>query len=187
MIFAKQDLFLVMICSSPLNVSFVSISEIKFSQIGRRFSNQASIMQWIALTCFIFILGVDWATGIIGGFPSPSFAFFATIRTSSSKFCGGSLIAPDVILTVAHCLYDFHKKKWLPAKDIVITKGDFTQRNWAENAERYSCRRYAHPNAYRPYFENDFKPFDIALLKLKEAVNMTQQYPPNGIVGSRRG
>jgi len=62
--------------------------------------------------CLLFgCLDVEWEVGegtrsIIGGSPSPAGEFEATgaLLSGGSVLCTGTLIAPDVVLTAAHCL-----------------------------------------------------------------------------------
>lgn len=46
---------------------------------------------------------------------------FASIRTR--KHCTGTLVAENIVLTAAHCLYNFPRKRWIPPQSITYVAG----------------------------------------------------------------
>ncbi|MBD3680065.1 MAG: trypsin-like serine protease [Rhodobacteraceae bacterium] len=86
----------------------------------------------------------------------------------SRSFCTGALIAPDIVLTAAHCLYSPGTDDAVNARDIVFKAG---WRNGYANAERGVRRAIAHPK-----FEN-LGPMglgrvqvDVAILELEAPI-----------------
>ena len=79
-----------------------------------------------------------------------AYPFFAQLRIKGEIFCGGQLIAPDVVLTAAHCIED-----GLPSKmTVTIWNGSFMQ-------DRMPQKRDIHPDYDSSELIND-----LALIKL---------------------
>lgn len=90
-------------------------------------------------------------------------------------FCTGTLIAPDLVLTAAHCVYDKRKKKAIDAGSITFRAG---LRDGVAVVERGVDRIAAHPT-YRP--QDGVTPknirHDVALLKLDAPITTTDADP----------
>lgn len=57
------------------------------------------------LVCLIYACLLRNSTAIVGGDPVDEIVpWMASLRGSKGHFCGGSLIAENVVLTAAHCL-----------------------------------------------------------------------------------
>eukprot|EP00591_Stephanopyxis_turris_P010101 CAMPEP_0195510034 /NCGR_PEP_ID=MMETSP0794_2-20130614/2796_1 /TAXON_ID=515487 /ORGANISM="Stephanopyxis turris, Strain CCMP 815" /LENGTH=888 /DNA_ID=CAMNT_0040637381 /DNA_START=33 /DNA_END=2699 /DNA_ORIENTATION=+ len=100
----------------------------------------------------------DIILNIVGGTEATPFKYpYITNlirRGNTFPFCGGSLIAPNIVLSAAHCVEDNH--------DMVIQIGrhDFT--NSDENYEQFDVVEFvSHPSYQSTTYDNDF-----ALLKL---------------------
>lgn len=57
---------------------------------------------------------------IIGGtsVPDSTYPFMVSLQRDGSHFCGGTLYAPDVVMTAAHCLTTFDEDTGLPVVDV---------------------------------------------------------------------
>ena len=68
-----------------------------------------------------FTKEVELASRIIGGEDAPvdRYGYMATLLLNGSFFCGGSLIAPNVVLSAAHCVELFPDAVLLGCVDIV--------------------------------------------------------------------
>jgi protease YdgD len=72
----------------------------------------------------------DDLPGIVGGddrviLDSATWPWAAVgrLNRASGGFCTGTLVAPDVVLTAAHCLYDRRTRRRIAAKDIHFVAG----------------------------------------------------------------
>lgn len=115
-------------------------------------------------------LSYEMQPRIIGGDEtSPKrYPFMVSLRINGEHFCGGTLIAPDVILTAAHCtIIDFNA--------VTAVIGSHTidgQTTMGENIEKISVQRvYSHPD-YSSITNN----YDMALVFLKESATSNVNY-----------
>lgn len=90
------------------------------------------------------------------------FPFMAYV-TDENFDCSGSLIAPRVALTAAHCVYD--ENGWsVTAQDLKVYLGDIDR----NNAKKHSVKKIVIPN-----YDTDSNYGDLAILLLGSAASVT--------------
>mmetsp|Transcript_759 Transcript_759/g.1205 ORF Transcript_759/g.1205 Transcript_759/m.1205 type:complete len:344 (+) Transcript_759:265-1296(+) len=96
------------------------------------------------------------STRIVGGYEATEDRYsFAVSLQTSSHFCGGSLLAKDMVLSAAHCADGGS----LPRYDVVIGRHDHDE-YW--DGDRVDvAREYIHPN-YNEFTNN----YDVMVVKL---------------------
>lgn len=97
------------------------------------------------------------------------------INLDNTGFCTGALIAPDLVLTAAHCLYDQETGLPYPAGKIQFLAG---WRNGRADAYRGVRRTMAHPD-YDYNAENKMSrvAYDVALLQLDRPIRLPSIRP----------
>ena len=107
-------------------------------------------------------------TGVVAG----RWAAVGRIDFGANGFCTGTLIAPDVVLTAAHCLYDMATGKPHAPSDVTFLAG---WRDGRAEADRAVAMLLPHPD-FQPGDEQDAEArkaqtsTDIGLMKLAQPI-----------------
>ncbi|MCX8509762.1 MAG: S1 family peptidase, partial [Rhodobacteraceae bacterium] len=97
------------------------------------------------------------------------------IDISDRAFCTGALIAPDLVLTAAHCLYEKDSGKPYAVADFRFLSG---WRNGNAMAFRGVKKAMAHPSYAYAGMENVAGvPYDLALLQLDQPIRLPTVAP----------
>ena len=107
---------------------------------------------------------------IIGGEPAEISEWpWQAMVMAGAKFCGGTLIHPEWILTVAHCLYATNQELY-PADAIQVVLGDYYLYTHDDSEQLFVVDRLlVHPDVNLTTHNND-----IALLHLTTAAVIDQ-------------
>ena len=97
------------------------------------------------------------------------------LNLGTKGFCTGALIAPDLVLTAGHCLFDKETGARIVAEEIEFLAG---WRNGRAEAYRKIRRAVAHPAyVYGGQSLEQRVPYDLALLQLDRAIRLPSVLP----------
>lgn len=97
------------------------------------------------------------------------------LNIEGKGFCTGALIAPDLVITAAHCLFDKTSRTRIPPQSIEFLAG---WRNGRASAYRQVRRAVMHPAyVYDGDVSADRVRHDIALLELQRPIRNTTVIP----------
>ena len=129
-----------------------------------------SFLKLIFLSSACFFLP---CTCILGGVPVFHYPFFARVVTGT-KFCGGTFVTSNAVVTAAHCLYLDKNDRWAYVDEIVILKR--TGRAINRNPTVFQVERYRYHSSYDPKLSDPFPAFDLAVVKLRSNIDLSRPY-----------
>jgi hypothetical protein len=141
-----------------------------------------STQQWVfLLSVFMLLTAVPSARAagkpmqIVGGniVTSPEEApwsvFITALGAGGSTLCSGSIIAPDRVVTAAHCLYDGAQRR--PASAFTVIAGIVDGRlgaDWSRIQSKQVSAATPHP-----YYDPALRGYDIAVLVLSQPLDVS--------------
>ncbi|NXV80586.1 TMPS5 protease, partial [Atlantisia rogersi] len=107
------------------------------------------------------------AARVVGGADVPlgRWPWQVSVSHGSQHHCGGSVLAPDWIITAAHCV---HRYLWLQASSWLVFPGMVTRGSLKLEAG-VSVKKII----YHPLYNNNTLDYDIALMKLQVPLNFS--------------
>lgn len=148
--------------------------------------------RWIAAACAAFSLALPLdaetqspLTSLVTGDDSRGWEAVGMLTIGDKGFCTGALIAPDLVLTAAHCLYDKESLARLPATNVEFLAG---WRNGRASAYRDVRRAFLHPEYEYKGREGDVRVVnDLALLELARPIKSANITPFKTAERPRKG
>jgi Trypsin len=96
------------------------------------------------------------------------------------QFCGGTVVAPTVVITAAHCMYDFEKRQFTDAGLYAAVTGRTTLTNSAEGQEiPFASYTFFTDGSGQPLFDPNTFVYDVVVVTLSAPTSA----PPVKIAG----
>lgn len=154
-------------------------------------SEDVSLRRWVALS--LMALTVTSAAiaqearlrRLNSGVESAAWEAVGRLDIGGSGFCTGALIAPKLVLTAAHCMYDRETRLEIDEGSIQFLAG---WRNGQAGAYRDVRRFVVHPNYnYNAELSSSRVRYDLALLELEEPIRSSTIVPFGTAARPRKG
>jgi len=130
---------------------------------------------WLAMASAVDAGSDTGLKPLLTGNDSRGWEAVGRLNFAGRTFCTGALIAPDLVLTAAHCLFEKDSGRAYRADEIEFLAG---WRNGRANAQRRVSRAIAHPDFE---FTNGDRigrvGFDLALLQLDQPIRNASVAP----------
>lgn len=137
--------------------------------------------RWMALSLMILVIGSAGLAQdarlkrLTSGVDADAWEAVGRLDIGGTGFCTGALIAPRLVLTAAHCLYDRDTKQRIDHGNVQFLAG---WRNGRAGAYRDIRRAVVHPDfIYDGDVSSDRVRNDLALLELQQPIRNTTIEP----------
>jgi len=114
----------------------------------------------------------------------PGWEAVGRLNISGRNMCTGSLIAPNLVLTAAHCLYDPASGRAIDPTTIKFEAGLMGRRS---KAARNVAKAVIHPGYQHSYSGNSLMGSDIAVLRLSRPISSNEIQPLRMSMNADRG